>query len=218
MPHRASAPPSAPNGRPRVDRGGPGSAARRQCRALGDRRHLRLRRSVIGRHHPRATRPDRGAGHRGRALRDGACLRDQRRRLDEDVARAPGRPAQHRARGAADDPAAPTARSSPSVRNWRSAEATATPTTPRPRVRRRVRPQPGRRGRIHGVRVNSVAPGPTDTPMSPRTRPGAIRPTWPLFPRDGCADPTRWPAVHFVIEEAGFCVGEVLSPNCGAVI
>lgn len=72
---------------------------------------------------------------------------------------------------------------------------------------------------IHGVRVNSVAPGPTDTPMlaadSPWRDPAylATLPAGRLCRPDEVAQ-----AVHFVIEESGFCVGEVLSPNCGAVI
>jgi 2-hydroxycyclohexanecarboxyl-CoA dehydrogenase len=72
---------------------------------------------------------------------------------------------------------------------------------------------------IHGVRVNSVAPGPTDTPMlaadSPWRDPAylATLPAGRLCQPDEVAQ-----AVHFLIEESGFCVGEVLSPNCGAVI
>jgi 2-hydroxycyclohexanecarboxyl-CoA dehydrogenase len=72
---------------------------------------------------------------------------------------------------------------------------------------------------IHGVRVNSVAPGPSDTPMlsadSPWRNPAylATLPAGRLCRPDEVAQ-----AVHFLIEESGFCVGEVLSPNCGAVI
>jgi 2-hydroxycyclohexanecarboxyl-CoA dehydrogenase len=72
---------------------------------------------------------------------------------------------------------------------------------------------------IHGVRVNSVAPGPTDTPMlaadSPWRDPAylATLPAGRLCRPDEVAQ-----AVNFLVEESGFCVGEVLSPNCGAVI
>lgn len=72
---------------------------------------------------------------------------------------------------------------------------------------------------IHGIRVNSVAPGPTDTPMlaadSPWRDPAylATLPAGRLCRPDEVAQ-----AVHFLIEESGFCVAEVLSPNCGAVI
>ncbi len=71
----------------------------------------------------------------------------------------------------------------------------------------------------HGVRVNSVAPGPTDTPLL------AADSTWrdPAYlatlPAGRLCRPDEVAqAVAFLIEESDFCIGEVLSPNSGAVI
>lgn len=70
-----------------------------------------------------------------------------------------------------------------------------------------------------GVRVNSVAPGPTDTPLldseSPWRAPGFLE-TLPLRrlvrPEEVAA------TVLFLAEEGDFFCGQVLSPNSGAVI
>lgn len=70
-----------------------------------------------------------------------------------------------------------------------------------------------------GVRVNSVAPGPTDTPLlsadSPWRDPDylATLPAGRLCSPEEVAD-----TVHFLIDGPGYCTGEVLSPNSGAVI
>ena len=70
-----------------------------------------------------------------------------------------------------------------------------------------------------GVRVNAVAPGPTDTPMlppdSPWRRPAFLQtlPTGRLTTAEEVAF-----AVAYLVEEATFCTGEVLSPNSGMVI
>jgi 2-hydroxycyclohexanecarboxyl-CoA dehydrogenase len=70
-----------------------------------------------------------------------------------------------------------------------------------------------------GVLVNSVAPGPTDTPLlapdSPWRAPDylATLPVGRLARTDEIAA-----AVRFVLEEGSFMVGEVLSVNSGAVI
>lgn len=70
-----------------------------------------------------------------------------------------------------------------------------------------------------GVRVNAVAPGPTDTPMlppdSPWRRPAFLQslPTGRLTSAEEVAF-----AVAYLVEEATFCAGEVLSPNSGMVI
>ena len=70
-----------------------------------------------------------------------------------------------------------------------------------------------------GVRVNAVAPGPTDTPLigpdSPWRAPAYLR-TLPLR-RLVSPDEVAAAAVH-VVEEATFMTGEILSPNAGAVI
>lgn len=71
----------------------------------------------------------------------------------------------------------------------------------------------------HGVRVNSVAPGATDTPLlaadSPWREPDylATLPTGRL-----CAPREVAAAVRFLIDGPSYCTGEVLSPNSGAVI
>jgi 2-hydroxycyclohexanecarboxyl-CoA dehydrogenase len=70
-----------------------------------------------------------------------------------------------------------------------------------------------------GVRVNSVAPGPTDTPLlSPDSpwRDPAFLGTLPLrrlVSPDEIAE-----TVLFLAEEGGYFCGQVLSPNAGAVI
>ena len=70
-----------------------------------------------------------------------------------------------------------------------------------------------------GVRVNAVAPGPTDTPLlaphSPWRAPAYLT-TLPLR-RLGSPEEVAL-CVAYLIDEGGFCVGEVLNPNSGAVI
>ena len=70
-----------------------------------------------------------------------------------------------------------------------------------------------------GVRVNGVAPGPTDTPLigpdSPWRDPAYLA-TLPL--RRLVAPEEVALAVAYVTEEATFMTGEILSPNAGAVI
>lgn len=70
-----------------------------------------------------------------------------------------------------------------------------------------------------GVRVNAVAPGPTDTPMldpaSPWRDPGYLA----TLPARALVAPEEIAlSVAFLVEEGTFCCGEVLSPNAGAVI
>jgi NAD(P)-dependent dehydrogenase (short-subunit alcohol dehydrogenase family) len=70
-----------------------------------------------------------------------------------------------------------------------------------------------------GIRVNAVAPGPTDTPLlaanSPWRAPDylATLPAGRLCRADEVAQ-----VVQFLIDESSFCTGEVVSPNSGAVI
>ncbi|WP_301177057.1 SDR family NAD(P)-dependent oxidoreductase [Actinomadura geliboluensis] len=70
-----------------------------------------------------------------------------------------------------------------------------------------------------GVRVNALAPGPTDTPLlrpdSPWRRPAFLQtlPTGRLTTAEEVAF-----AGAYLVEEGTFCAGEVLSPNSGAVI
>jgi NAD(P)-dependent dehydrogenase (short-subunit alcohol dehydrogenase family) len=70
-----------------------------------------------------------------------------------------------------------------------------------------------------GIRVNAVAPGPTDTPLlspdSPWRAPDYLA-TLPLrrlvSPREVAL------CVAFLVEQGTFCIGETLNPNAGAVI
>jgi NAD(P)-dependent dehydrogenase (short-subunit alcohol dehydrogenase family) len=68
-----------------------------------------------------------------------------------------------------------------------------------------------------GVRVNCVAPGPTDTPLlaSPWRDEGYVE-TLPL--RRLVRPEEAAEAVVFLAEEGDFFCGQVLSPNAGAVI
>ncbi len=71
----------------------------------------------------------------------------------------------------------------------------------------------------HGIRVNSVAPGPTDTPLlapdSPSRDPAylATLPLGRLVSPDEVAD-----TVRYLVEEGSYFAGQVVSPNAGAVI
>jgi 2-hydroxycyclohexanecarboxyl-CoA dehydrogenase len=70
-----------------------------------------------------------------------------------------------------------------------------------------------------GIRVNSVAPGPTDTPLlaadSPWRRPAYLDslPLGRLVRPDEVAD-----TVMFLLEEGTYFYGQTVSPNAGAVI
>lgn len=70
-----------------------------------------------------------------------------------------------------------------------------------------------------GVRVNAVAPGPTDTPLigpdSPWRDPDYLA-TIPLRRLVAPGEVAR--TVAYLVEEASFMTGEILSPNAGAVI
>lgn len=71
----------------------------------------------------------------------------------------------------------------------------------------------------YGVRVNAVAPGPTDTPLLPDDSPWRDPEYLATLPARRLATPEEVArCVAFLAEEAGFCVGEVISPNSGAVI
>jgi 2-hydroxycyclohexanecarboxyl-CoA dehydrogenase len=70
-----------------------------------------------------------------------------------------------------------------------------------------------------GVRVNAVAPGPTDTPLlvpgSPWREPGYLA-TLPLRRLVTAQEVAR--TVYYLATEGSMYLGEVLSPNAGAVI
>lgn len=70
-----------------------------------------------------------------------------------------------------------------------------------------------------GIRVNAVAPGPTDTALlsadSPWRSPAYLR----TLPVGRLVRPEEVAlSVAFLIEDGTFCCGEILSPNAGAVI
>jgi NAD(P)-dependent dehydrogenase (short-subunit alcohol dehydrogenase family) len=70
-----------------------------------------------------------------------------------------------------------------------------------------------------GVRVNAVAPGPTDTPLLASASPWRDRAYLDTLPARRLARPEEIAeVVRFLLEEGTFCVGEVISPNSGAVI
>ncbi|MEU6577325.1 SDR family oxidoreductase [Streptomyces sp. NPDC046805] len=70
-----------------------------------------------------------------------------------------------------------------------------------------------------GVRVNAVAPGPTDTPLLAADSPWRAPEYLATLPARRLGRPDEVAAVvQFLLEEGTFCTGEVLSPNCGAVI
>ena len=70
-----------------------------------------------------------------------------------------------------------------------------------------------------GVRVNAVAPGPTDTPLLPADSPWRAADYLATLPnRRLCRPDEVAQTVLWLVDEADFCVGEVLSPNSGSVI
>jgi NAD(P)-dependent dehydrogenase (short-subunit alcohol dehydrogenase family) len=71
-----------------------------------------------------------------------------------------------------------------------------------------------------GVRVNAVAPGPTDTPLLTADSPWRAPEYLATLPNRRLTQPAEVArVVHFLVDEDGaFCNGEVISPNGGAVI
>jgi 2-hydroxycyclohexanecarboxyl-CoA dehydrogenase len=70
-----------------------------------------------------------------------------------------------------------------------------------------------------GVLVNSVAPGPTDTPLLPAGSPWRDPAFVRTLPLRRLASPEEVAeTVLFLVEEGGYFCGQVLSPNAGAVI
>lgn len=70
-----------------------------------------------------------------------------------------------------------------------------------------------------GVRVNAVAPGPTDTPLLAPDSPWRADEYLNTLPirRLGFAEEIAL-CVAWLVEEGTFCAGEILGPNAGAVI
>lgn len=70
-----------------------------------------------------------------------------------------------------------------------------------------------------GVRVNGVAPGPTDTPMLAANSPWRDPAYLTTLPLGRLVSPEEVAlVVAFLIGEATFTTGEIVSPNAGAVI
>lgn len=70
-----------------------------------------------------------------------------------------------------------------------------------------------------GIRVNSVAPGPTDTPLLEPGSPWRAPAYLATLPARRLARPQEIAAtVRFLLDEGSFLVGEVVSVNSGAVI
>jgi 2-hydroxycyclohexanecarboxyl-CoA dehydrogenase len=72
---------------------------------------------------------------------------------------------------------------------------------------------------LKGIRVNSVAPGPCDTPLLSPDSPWRDREYLDTLPARRLAHPDEIAlAVQFLIDDGSFAVGEVISINSGAVI
>jgi NAD(P)-dependent dehydrogenase (short-subunit alcohol dehydrogenase family) len=70
-----------------------------------------------------------------------------------------------------------------------------------------------------GVRVNAVAPGPTDTPLLAADSPWRVPAYLATLPTRRLVVPEEVAlTVAYLVEEATFMTGEVISPNSGAVI
>lgn len=70
----------------------------------------------------------------------------------------------------------------------------------------------------YGIRINAVAPGPTDTPLLAADSPWRATEYLKTLPARRLARPTEVAEAVRYLVEAEFCTGEVLSPNSGAVI
>lgn len=70
-----------------------------------------------------------------------------------------------------------------------------------------------------GIRVNAVAPGPTDTPLLPKSSPWRAQEYLDTLPARRLASAEEVAlCAAFLLEEATFMTGETLNPNSGAVI
>ncbi len=74
---------------------------------------------------------------------------------------------------------------------------------------------------LNGITVNTVCPGPTDTPMW-RSDPDEAWKRWKIdsLPMQRLGEPTEiaWAYVYLASDEASYCTGQSLSPNGGDVM
>ena len=74
---------------------------------------------------------------------------------------------------------------------------------------------------LHGITVNAVCPGPTETPMFRLPgREASARAKIESLPMKRAAQPIEiaWAYVYLASDEAGYCTGQSLSPNGGDVM
>ena len=70
-----------------------------------------------------------------------------------------------------------------------------------------------------GVRVNAIAPGPCDTPLLAADSPWRQRSYLDTLPARRLASPDEIAvAIQYLVDDASFAIGEVVSVNSGAVI
>lgn len=70
-----------------------------------------------------------------------------------------------------------------------------------------------------GIRVNAVAPGPTDTPLLAADSPWRAPEYLATLPLGRLTSPEEVAlCIAFLLDEGTFCIGETLNPNAGAVI
>ena len=70
-----------------------------------------------------------------------------------------------------------------------------------------------------GIRVNAVAPGPTDTPLLPADSPWRAPEYLATLPLGRLTSPDEVAlCIAFLVDNGTFLVGEILNPNAGAVI
>ena len=70
-----------------------------------------------------------------------------------------------------------------------------------------------------GIRVNAVAPGPTDTPLLTPDSPWREPDYLATLPLGRLTSPEEVAlCIAFLIDQGTFCIGETLNPNAGAVI